>query len=345
MFKFENIWLLTLLGLVPIGILFYMLLQRWKQKTRARLGDKWLIDRLTAEFSSRKFLLKSLLAGFALVLLILAAANPQTRSESGPQHKKGLDVMILLDVSKSMLAQDIKPTRLDRAKLLVSQLIDNLGDNRLGLIWFAGRAYLQMPLTTDLAAAKLYLQNAGPDAVPTQGTVIGEALRMAGSAFNNKDKKYKAVILISDGEDHDPEALRIVKDLAGSGVMINTVGIGSPEGATIFDPATNDTKKDAEGNTVITKLNEAQLRELAQTGNGIYVYLQDATAAAASLRSQLAGIEKKDLEDESFAHFNTYYYYLVGLALLLLLAELLLPERIRQKKADAIFVSPSNSNK
>lgn len=327
MYRFENNWLLLLLLVIPAGVLLYLLLMRWKKKVRTKMGEAKLIDQLTRGFSSVKFLWKSMLALMSLALLSLAAANPQLRGKPAPQTKKGLDVMILLDVSKSMLAQDIKPNRLERAKYLVSTLIDELGDNRIGLVWFAGRAYMQMPLTTDLGAAKMYLQNAGPDAVPTQGTVTGEALRLAGTAFNNKEKKYKAVILVSDGEDHDPEALKVARQLAASGVMINTVGVGSPDGATIFDPETKDTKRDAEGNTVITKLNEAALRELAATGNGVYIYLQDAAAAAHSLRNQLATIEKKDLEDDANIDFVTYYYYLAGAALLLLLLELFISER------------------
>jgi Ca-activated chloride channel family protein len=324
---FENIYLFIGLALVPVLAFLYLALQQWKKKVALRIGDPGLVNALIQNFSNKKFLIKTVLAGAALALLVLAAANPQTRGESDNQNRKGLDVMILMDVSKSMLAQDVKPNRLERSRQLVSLLIDQLSDNRLGLIWFAGRAYLQMPLTTDLSAAKMYLQNAGPDAVPTQGTVIGEALKMAGNAFNSKEKKYKAVILISDGEDHDPEALKIADNLAASGVMINTVGVGSAEGTSIFDPSTNDTKRDAQGKTVITKLNEEQLRELAQTGNGVYVYLQDAASAAKTIRAQLASIEKKQIEDDSFVRYNTYYYFILLLVILILLTEILIPER------------------
>jgi len=291
------------------------------------MGDAALIQVLTRNFSPRRYFWKFFMALVALVFLVVAAANPQTRGEGGKVNRKGLDLMILMDVSKSMLAQDIKPNRLERSKQLVSLLIDQLAENRIGLVWFAGRAYLQMPLTTDVSAAKIYLQNAGPEAVPTQGTVIGEALKMAGNSFNNKEKKYKAVILISDGEDHDQEALKIVKDLAASGVMINTVGVASPEGATIYDPATRDTKKDAAGNTVITKLNEVQLRELAQTGNGTYVYLQDPSAAVRTIQAQLSTIEQKELTDDAFVQYNTWYFYVLAIVLVLLLAEIFLPER------------------
>ncbi|MBC6491077.1 VWA domain-containing protein [Flavihumibacter stibioxidans] len=327
MFRFENIYWLIALALVPVLVALYMLLVRWKKRAAQKVGDPALVKVLTGNFSHQKFLLKFVLGAFALAALVLAAANPQLKGESGEQNRKGLDVLLLMDVSKSMLAQDIKPNRLERSRQLMSLLIDQLSENRIGMVWFAGRAYLQMPLSSDASAAKMYLQNAGPDAVPTQGTVIGEALRLAGATFDSKEQKYKAVVLVSDGEDHDPEALEVVKDLAASGVMINTVGVGSPEGATIFDPATNDTKRDASGNTVVSKLNEAQLRELAQAGNGVYVYLQDAAAAARTIRAQLAGVEQKELEDESFVQYNSYFFIPLVLVLLVLLAEIFISER------------------
>lgn len=327
MFRFEHIYLLAILAFLPVLLIFYLAVLKWKAKTAAKMGDAALIQVLTRNFSPRRYFWKFFIAVLALAFLVIAAANPQTRGEGGKVNRKGLDLMILMDVSKSMLAQDIKPNRLERSKQLVSLLIDQLAENRIGLVWFAGRAYLQMPLTTDVSAAKIYLQNAGPEAVPTQGTVIGEALKMAGNAFNSKEKKFKAVILISDGEDHDPEALKIVKDLVASGVMINTVGVGSPEGATIYDPATRDTKRDAAGNTVITKLNEEQLRALAQTGNGTYVYLQDPSAAVRTIQAQLATIEQKELTDDAFVQYNTWYFYVLAIVLVLLLAELFLPER------------------
>lgn len=327
LFRFEHTHWFILLALIPVLGFLYTLVLKWKKDRAAKIGDPALVGLLTKNYSPPRFALKAALAMVAIALMVIAAANPQTRGKSGAVKRKGLDLMILLDVSKSMLAQDVKPNRLEKSRQLVSLLIDQLADNRIGLVWFAGRAYLQMPLTTDASAAKMYLQNAGPEAVPTQGTVIGEALKMAGNAFSSQEKKYKAVILISDGEDHDPEALKAVKDLAASGVMINTVGVGSPEGATIFDPTTQETKKDANGNPVISKLNEQQLRDLAQTGRGTYVYLQDPGAAVKTLSAQLATIEQKELEDDAYVQYDTYYFYILILVLVVLLVEFLIPER------------------
>lgn len=327
MFRLEHpFWLIALI-LVPVLLAAYLVALRLKKRKRTLVGDFELVRALTKSYSPGRYLIKFIAGLLALVFLVLAIANPQSKGAALDQNRQGLDVMLIMDVSKSMLAQDIQPNRLERSRQLMSLLIDKLSNNRLGMIWFAGRAYLQMPLTSDLSAAKLFLQTAGPDAVPTQGTVIGEALRLAGTAFNSQEQKYKAVVLISDGEDHDPEAMEIVKKLVESGVMINTVGVGSTQGTTIPDPATGGAKKDAAGNTVISKLNEEQLRNLAQEGNGTYVYLQDAASAANTISTQLESIEKKQLEDGSRVQYNSYFYWFLLIAFGILIFEVFFSER------------------
>lgn len=241
--------------------------------------------------------------------------------------------MLVLDVSRSMLARDIKPTRLERAKQFLLRLVDQLPNDRIGLVLFAGRAYLQMPLTTDHGAARMYIQEASPDVVPTQGTVIGDALTMANSAFNAKERKYKSIVLVSDGEDHDPEAPRIAKQLAQDGVLINTVGIGSPEGSAIEDPATGELKKDEEGHTVMSKLNEAELQQLATETNGTYVRLDNVEDALITMTQQLDTAEKKAMSDNEFIDYKSYFQWFLGAAMLLLLCELLLAERRRGRLA------------
>jgi Ca-activated chloride channel family protein len=186
-----------------------------------------------------------------------------------------------------------------------------------------------MPLTTDHGMARIYIQNASPDVVPTQGTVIGEALKMANSSFNSKERKYKSIVLISDGEDHDPEALKTAKELAQNGVMINTVGIGSPDGSPIVDPVTNELKKDEQGQTVISKLNEAELQQLADATNGKYLRLDNMDDALITLTQHLESIEKKSLNDTAFVDYKSYFQWLLGAALLLLLVEFFIPERRR----------------
>ncbi len=326
-FRFEHIEFLPGLALVLVPVLLYLAALRWKKKTQQKIGEPALVKELVKNYSPFRFALKFILITVALATVIAAAANLQSQGAADTVSRKGVDVMIALDVSNSMLAEDIKPSRLERARQLITRLLDKMDNDRIGLVLFAGRAYMQMPLTTDHAAAKMYVQTAGPDAVPTQGTVIGEALKTANSGFNSKERKFKAIVLISDGEDHDPEALKTAQALAQDGAMINTVGIGSPEGVPIIDPATNQTKKDAEGNAIITKLNETELQQLSQATNGIYVHLDDVDEAAAKVMAQLDTIEQKATNDKSFVDYRNYFQWFLGLALLLLLAEFLFPER------------------
>ena len=239
---FQHIEYLILLAVIPLltGLFVYAL---YKKKSSAKkIGDKGLVEILTSNYSSRAYLQKFLLIVLAVGILIMALANLRSAGSSEKISRNGIDVMIALDVSKSMLAQDIKPTRLDRAKQVLSRLVDKLSNDRVGIVVFAGKAYLQMPMTGDHAAAKMYLAAATTETVPTQGTVIGDALKSCYTSFNSKEKKYKAIVLISDGEDHDEGAVKIAAQMAQEGVVIYTVGIGSPQGSTIIDETTNQVK-------------------------------------------------------------------------------------------------------
>jgi len=325
--RFENInywWGLTA---IPFLILLFTFLLQWKNSTAKKIGDEHLVTQLTRNYSPIKFLIKFVIVLLAFAGITLGAMNLQKPGKTEDIHRKGVDVMFVLDVSKSMLAEDIKPSRLERAKQLLSLLIPKLENDRIGLVLFAGRAYMQMPLTTDHGAAKMYIQEASTSAVPTQGTVIAEALNMANTSFNSKEQKYKAIVLISDGEDHDPDAEKVAKELAKNGVMINTVGIGSPDGAPIIDPVTKELKKDADGQTVISKLNEAELSHLSDITNGIYIRLDNMDDALITLSQQLDSIEKKSLNDTEFVNYESYFQWFLAGALLLLLLEFILPER------------------
>jgi Ca-activated chloride channel family protein len=316
--------------LIPLLIFLYSSLISWKKKLSDRIGDPTLVTQLIKSFSARNFLLKFILICAAVFFLVAGLANLRARGSAENISRQGVDVMIVLDVSKSMLAQDVKPSRLDKAKQLLYRLIDRLQNDRVGLILFAGRAYMQMPLTTDHSAAKLYISEAGPDAVPTQGTVFSEALSMANNSFNRNEHKYKAVVLISDGEDHDTEALKIAKQMADDGVMVNTVGIGSVEGSEIIDPETKEPKKDDKGNTVVSKLNEQELTGLSDATNGIYIHLDNLEDATITLTQRLDSIEKRALADNEFINFKNYFPWFIGMAGLLLILELFIPERKRK---------------
>ena len=326
MVHFQHIEYLLALALVPLMILLYVFVLRSKKNTIKKIGDPALVNQLIKDYSPAKFLIKFVLIVTAFVAGIIALANPRMPKGTTIVNRSGIDVMIALDVSKSMLADDIKPSRLERAKQFIERLIDKLPDDRIGIVVFAGRAYLQMPLTTDHSAAKMYLSSATPDVVPTQGTVIGDALKMCYAAFNTKEKKYKSVVLVSDGEDHDKTAEKVTKAMAEEGVMINTVGIGSPEGTTIIDPATGVTKTDAEGRPVITKLNEKELQSIAANGNGLYELFTNTDEVVNGIDTQLKKMGQHSITENSLVNFKNFFPWLLGLALILLVAEFFVSE-------------------
>ncbi len=331
--RFQYIEFLYLLTSVAVlaGVFFFAL--KKKEATRKKMGDPELVRLLTSAYRPKAYLLKFILKIAAIALLVIALANLRRPAGEQKISRSGIDVMIALDVSKSMLAQDIKPTRLDRAKQLLSRLTDKLGNNRVGIVIFAGKAYLQMPLTGDLAAAKMYLSAATTESVPTQGTVIGDALKMCYASFNTKEKKYKSVVLISDGEDHDESAVKIAEQMAASGVVIHVIGIGSAQGAPLMDETTNQYKKDAEGNTVITKLNEEELSQIAQKANGQYQLYQNTETAVAGILSQLSSMEQRTITDDSLVNYESYFQLFLLLAFILLLAEFFIAERKKMKNS------------
>jgi Ca-activated chloride channel family protein len=331
MFQAEDTYqFLWLLLIIPIGLLVWLAIS-WKNKTLKKMGDGHLVRQLFVGYSSQKFMLKAILPLIAMVFLALALVNYRKADDSEKIKLNGTDLMIVLDVSNSMLAKDVQPNRLEKAKLLIGKLIDQLNGNRVGLIVFAGNAYPQMPLTTDASAAKLFLGSISPDLVPTQGTNISEALLLADRMMNSEEKKYKSILLISDGEDHDADAEITAKQLKDHGVIINTIGIGSPEGAQLYDPATNDVKRDAEGNIVISKLNEKALQDLAAATGGSYQLLGETETAVKNILAQLDSMDKKAITDTTFTNYKTYFYWFVAVSMVLLLMELFISEKKKKE--------------
>ncbi len=332
MLHFQHIEYLWGLAALPGMFLLYYGLIQWKKRNIAKIGDENLVKLLLKNYSPEKFTIKFILIIIAFTAGILALTN--LRSPKGVEKvtRKGIDVMIALDVSKSMLAQDVQPARLDRAKQLLYRLIDQLNNDRIGLVIFAGKAYLQMPLTVDHSSAKMFINAATPDAVPTQGTVISQALDMCLSSFNKKEKKYKSVILITDGEDHDDgSAAQLAAKMADEGVVINTIGIGSPQGAVIMDPTTNEVKKDEEGNTVISKLNEQLLMDLAKKTGGIYQLYDHSDRVVNKLAGYLNTMDQRAVTDSVYTNYRSYYPYFLLIALLLLIIEFNISKRINNK--------------
>lgn len=298
-----------------------------------RIGDKNLVKALIKTYSPGLFGLKFSLLSIAFAAGVVMVMDLRKPGDAEGINRKGIDVVIALDVSKSMLATDLAPNRLERAKQLIGKFMNAMPNDRIGLVLFAGKAYLQMPLTTDHAAAGMFVSSASPDAVPQQGTVVSEAIRRSANAFNAAERRFKAVVLISDGEDHDPEAVNTAKELSAQGMMINTVGIGSPEGSYIPDPVTGQNKVDpATGSAVISKLNEEELKQIAANTNGIYVRLQGSDEAVKQLQEHLSQIESKAYGDVSLMNFKAYYWWFAAAMLFLLLVEYFIPETKKAKQ-------------
>lgn len=327
MIRFEHTEHLLLLLLIPVLILLFRTALRWKQNTIKKVGDAALVKQLIGSFSPQRHAVRFTIVVLALGSIIIAAANLQSVTPAEGITRRGIDVIVALDLSRSMLATDIKPSRLARSKEFVYQLVNRLGNNRVGLVYFAGKSYLQMPLTSDHLAAGLYISNASPELVPVQGTVIGDALQACAKAFDNRDKQYKAVVLITDGEDHDDNALRAAKQLADNGVAIFTIGVGTTSGANIVNPVTGAPRRDAEGNVIISQLNERELANIAREANGIYQQLNDIDSAVDKLITQFSGMDQKPIVDKRLANRQSYFQWFLALAFTGLVADLFISER------------------
>ena len=336
MFRFQELDYLFALAIVPVLIVLFIAVIYWRRKKIKQLGDERLVESQILGFIPGRATLKFILLTIGLVFTIVGLANLQAGDKIEKVQRKGVDVVIALDVSKSMLATDIQPNRLTRAQQLIMTMTDKMQNDRVALIVFAGRSYLQVPLTVDYAALKMMVQNVSTDMVPTQGTVIGDAVDMAVQSFSQTELKYKSLIVISDGEDHDEAALKKVQDAAEKGVVVHTVGIGSPQGTTLYDPETKSVKLDEQGAPVISKLNEEELRSLAAAGHGTYSLLQNTNDVANKLVSNLDGMEQKSLGSVVYTDYTSYFQYFILVGFLAFLAEWMIPgaKRKRNKAKD-----------
>ena len=320
-----------LLAAVPFFLLLFLLYQCWRRKAAKRIGNPALVSGLFASYSAGKTFFKLFLFLIAFALGCVAVANPRQPDKVQQDARAGIDVVLALDVSNSMLATDVAPSRLQRAKGLLLKLIDQLPDDRIGLVLFAGKAYVQMPLTTDHSAAKLFVSTASPGAIAAQGTAIGDALQRSSQAFG-ENERFKTIVLLSDGETHDETAEQQAQELATQGVMVNTVGIGLPEGGSIYDTATNAPRRDAAGNVIVSRLNEPLLQQIATTTNGIYRLLSNTDKTTAEIVAQLSQVEKKALGDTALFTYHTFYAWLALPMVLLLGVELFFPDGKKVKK-------------
>lgn len=326
MFRFEHIeYLWLLLGLIP-ALLLFVWNKQWKQKQINKLGNKTLIKALMPHFSNSKLVVKFILLSFAYLFLVLGIANPQIGTKQEKVKRSGIDVIVALDVSKSMLAEDVVPSRLVKAKNFISKFVDGLKNDRLGIIVFAGRAYLQMPQTVDYSAAKMYLKSVSPDMVPTQGTAIAQAVDLAKEAFSKEDNHSKALVIISDGEDNEEGSVEAVEEAAKAGIKVYTIAVGSENGGPI-PLANGDFKRDGDGNIVLSKVNKDALRQLSMKGNGKAYVLDNNDGTASVLLKDLGRMETKDFEEMVFTDYDDQFQYCLILSLLFLLIDFILTER------------------
>ena len=303
---------------------------KFRKKALEKFGDMKLLANLMPNVSLSRYKWKFSLAMVAMFSLIIGIANPQIGSELETVKRKGVEVIIALDVSNSMMAEDINPNRLTRAKRAISKLIDELTGNNIGLIVFAGEAYVQLPVTSDYASAKMFLATINTDIVNAQGTAIGSAIELAEASFTKENDKNKALIIITDGENHEDDAIKLAEEVQKKGIFVNTIGLGSLKGTPI--PIVDrlgrkDYRRDNEGKVVMTKLNEDLLVKIAAAGGGEYVHAGNSNFGLNSIISSINGMDKQEFESKVFSDYEDRFQYFIGFAILLLLIEMILLER------------------
>ena len=322
MFRFAHPYFLYLLIVVPLLVAMFVYVT-YQQKIRLReFGNPDLLKRLMPNASIIRPQLKFYTLMVVLVLMIVALARPQFGSKLQTAKKQGVEAMIVLDVSNSMMAQDIQPNRLERSKLILSKLIDDMVDDKIGLIVFAGDAFVQLPITSDNVSAKMFLSSINPNLVPRQGTAIGTAIDLAIQSFGpNESEAGRTIIVITDGENHEDDAVGAAKLAQEKGITVNVVGMGTPEGTPIPVGGTISFRKDKDGNVVVTKLNENMCRQIAEAGSGIYVRADNSNTALKAVSGQIGEMQKGNLETKSYAEYDEKFYIFVWIALFLLVIE------------------------
>jgi Ca-activated chloride channel family protein len=319
--------------LVPLLIVFLWFAVRLKRRALARFGEGELVKRLSQTVSRRRQDAKLVLLVVAVAALVTALARPQFGTRVETVRRQGQDIVVALDLSNSMLAEDIAPNRLQKARLAMAQLISRLDGDRIGLIAFAGEAFVQCPLTVDYAAATLFLNAMEPAIVPVQGTNLGAALETALGAFDAEESQHRMIIVITDGEDHEGEIDGAVERAVDAGIEIYTVGIGSPDGVPIPDydeqGRRSGFKRDAQGNVVTTRLDEATLQRIATQTGGRYMRATGRGRELDSLTDEIASMEGREIEAQQVTQFEEQYQLFLGLALVMLIAEFFIPDRVR----------------
>jgi Ca-activated chloride channel family protein len=328
MFRFANIEMLWWLITTPVFVIAYIIYTKHKRRQLMEFGDQELVAQLMPDASKGRPIWKFSLLLLAWVLLIVAGSRPQYGQQEKTIKRQGIEVMVALDISNSMLAEDVAPNRLDRAKQILSKMIDNMVDDKVGLVVFAGEAFTQLPITCDYVSAKMFLNTITPNLISTQGTAIGAALQTAVTSFGATESEAgRAIILITDGENHEDDAIAAAKQAQELGIQVFVVGIGKPEGSPIPKPGSNDYFKDRSGQVVVSRLNEEMCQQIAAAGKGIYVRCDNTNTAMRALQQELDRMATAELESTVYADYNEQYQSFVLIALLLIVIEFFILSR------------------
>ena len=327
MFRFEHPEFLYLLLILPVLIVFYIYTIIRKRKAIKRYGNLLLMKELMPDVSYKRQNLKFWLTFGAIAMVIIVIAGPQFGSKLETVKRQGVEIMVCLDVSNSMLAEDVSPNRLDKAKSILSRLTDGFTDDKVGLIVFAGEAFTQLPITSDYISAKMFLSSIDPSMVSTQGTAIGAAINLAMRSFTPDESSDKTIILITDGENHEDDAVSAAQAAAEKGIHVNIVGMGDPQGAPIPVGGSSDYMRDNAGNVVITKLNEQMCQEIAAAGSGLYVRADNTNAAQRALEREIDKMDKSELESKVYSEYDEQFQIFAWIALFLLLIEFFTMDR------------------
>ncbi|WP_350286580.1 VWA domain-containing protein [uncultured Croceitalea sp.] len=331
MVQFDEKLYFYLLGLVPVLVLLFLLLQVWKKSKQHEFADPRLLKRLAPNKSSFKSTLKLIFLLMGIAFLSLGMVNPKIGTKLETVKREGVDIVFAVDVSKSMLAEDIAPNRIEKTKRLVSEIINQLTSDRIGIIAYAGQAYPQLPITTDYGAAKMFLQSMNTNMLSSQGTAINSAIELATTYYNDEEQTNRVLFVISDGEDHsEGTTIKAVEDAVQNGIRIFTIGVGKPKGAPIpikRNGVVESLKKDAQGEVVITKLNEPVLASIAEEGNGQYINGSNTEAAVEFIKEELNKMDKKEFEAKQFAEYKDQFQWFLGIGLLFLFLDVFILDR------------------
>lgn len=346
--RFENPQYLYWLLIIPVLVAIYVLIRLWNKRQFGRFANVKLRGYLVPMFSNARANTKFVIFNLIIALLIIGVANLQSGSKMEKVKREGIDLFLCVDISNSMHAEDIAPNRLERSKQAISKLISKLGGDRIGIIVFAGNAYVQLPITTDYSAAKMFLSTVDTDLIPTQGTEIGRAIELAIKSFGENEHN-KAIVIISDGEDHENgDAVKAAQDAAKYGIKIYTIGMGLDEGAPIplYNKYGKKTgyKKDKDGNIIITKLDDHILRQIAEIGDGLYVRASNSNVGLDKIYEDINKTEKSEIESSVFTDYDDQFQWFVGAAILLLIIEILLSSGKKEWESKFNLFEPQKEN-